>query len=97
MLMAEMDIYTCASRNDLLSNREPNSAYVIANPGREYAVYFPNGEPVDLDLSAVQGALKARWLDIARSRWVKEETLQGGHAVPLSPPATGHWAVLITR
>ncbi|MBL7187773.1 MAG: DUF5060 domain-containing protein [Phycisphaerae bacterium] len=95
MLTGKMDIFTCEPHNDLLSNRKENGAYVIANPGKEYAVYFPNGDPVALDLSAVQGRMKAGWLDIAQSQWAKEETLEGGGTVTLSPPGTGHWAVWI--
>ena len=36
---------------DYFSNREDNEAYVIANPGQEYAIYFPKGGSVDLNLS----------------------------------------------
>ncbi|HIE27343.1 TPA: hypothetical protein EYP66_08665 [Candidatus Poribacteria bacterium] len=97
MLTDSMDIFTCEPHNDLLSNRKENSAYATANPGKEYAVYFPNGDPVDIDLRAVQGSLKARWLDIGENRWAKEETLTGGDTVTLSPPGTGHWAALISR
>ena len=40
-LTNEMDIFTCEPYNDLLSNRIENEAYTFANPGQEYAVYFP--------------------------------------------------------
>ena len=97
MLTDEIDIFTCEPHNDLLSNRRENGAYAVANPGTEYAVFFPDGEPVDLDLSAAQGSLTARWLDIASSRWAKEETLKGGGTVTLLPPDSGYWAVAISR
>jgi len=96
MLTDAMHIFACEPHNDLLSNRKPNGAYAIANPGREYAVYFPDGEPVGIDLSAAKGSPKARWLDIGESRWAKEEQIRGGGVVTLSPPASGHWAVLVT-
>jgi hypothetical protein len=94
MLTDEMDIFSCEPHNDLLSDRKENSAYAIANPGREYAVYFPNGEAVNIDLAAARGILKVRWLDIGKSEWAKEEAL-AGEVVKLSPPDSGHWAVLI--
>ena len=97
MLTDSMDLFACEPHNDLLSNRRENGAYATGNPGREYAVYFPNGEPVDIDLCAAKGAFSARWLDIARSRWAKEETLDGGSTGTLTPPGKGHWAVLIRR
>lgn len=95
MLTNEMDIFTCVPHNDLLSNRKENGAYATANPGKEYAVYFPSGAEVDIDLAAAQGRLNAKWLDIAQSRWAKEETLEGGSTVALTPPGKGHWVVLI--
>lgn len=97
MLTDSMDIFTCKPHNDLLSSREENEAYAIVNPGREYAVYFPDGGAVDLDVSAVQGSLKARWLDISQSRWANEEEMEGGSVISLSAPGKGHWAVLINR
>jgi hypothetical protein len=95
MITDEMDIFTCEPHNDLLSNRRENGAYAIANPGKEYAVYFPNGDSVDINLSHAKGELKARWLDIAKSQWSKEKTLEGGKIASLTPPGEGHWAVLI--
>ena len=97
MLTDKMDIFTCEPHNDLLSNRKKNGAYAIANPGKEYAVYFPNGKPVDIDLRAAKGAFRARWLDIPRNQWTKKETLDGRNTVTLTPPGEGHWAVLICR
>jgi hypothetical protein len=97
MLTDSMDIFTCEPHSDLLSNREENEAYVIANPGKEYAIYFPNGGAVSLDLSGCSGDLRARWIDIPKSQWTKEEALEGGGTVALAPPGTGHWAVLISR
>jgi len=97
MLTDSMDIFTCEPHNELLSNRKENGAYATANPGKECAVYFPNGDAVDIDLSAAQGNSKARWLNISESMWAKKEELEGGGIVTLVPPGKGHWAVLINR
>jgi hypothetical protein len=69
MLTDAMHVFGCAPRNDLLSDRQPNEAYCLAEPGRQYAVYFPDGGEVSLDVSASKGTLQLRWLDIARSVW----------------------------
>ncbi len=95
--MDSMDLFTCEPHNDLLSNRQENGAYATANPGKEYAVYFPSGGSVDLDLSNAQGSLQARWLDIANSQWADERMLDGGGAVTLTSPGNGYWAVLIVH
>jgi len=97
LLTDDMDIFTCSARSDLLSDRKPNEAYCLANPGKKYAVYFPDGGEVKLDISDVKGELKVRWLNIAHSRWSKEETLKGGGMVALTPPGTRQWAVLLTK
>jgi len=97
MITDGMDIFACAPRNDLLSDRQPNEAYCLANAGNEYAVYFPNGGEVRLDISGVNGELKVRWLNIAQSRWAEEENLTSGDAVALSPPGTGPWTARIAR
>ena len=55
MLTDEIDIFTCEPHNDLLSNRSWNEAYCTANPGVEYAVFFPDGGNVLLDVTATGG------------------------------------------
>ena len=97
LLTAEFDIFNAVpdSQSRLLSNRSDNKAYLSYIPRRQYAVYFPNGGSVDLDLSEAAGQYVMKWIDIAQSRWAREETLEGGGTVTLSSPGTGHWAVWI--
>ena len=98
-LTDEIDIFTCEPNNDLLSNRADNGAYTIANPGREYAVYFPNGGSVNINLS-VDGKtdskmVTVRWLNIAKSEWTQQEEIPFSDSITLSAPTKAHWAVLI--
>lgn len=93
-LAGDMDVFSCAPRNDLLSDRKPNEAYCLAEPGVQYAVYFPAGGAVKLDVSGAQGELQLRWLNIARSAWGNAETVSGGRALELKAPSEGPWAVL---
>ena len=95
MLTDAMNVFACEPRNDLLSDRQPNEAYCLAEPGRQYAVYFPDGGAVTLDVSAAQGPLEVRWLDISRSAWQKPQTTQGGGTLELQTPGKGQWAVLV--
>lgn len=92
-----MDIFTCEPHNALLSNRADNGAYTIANLGREYAVYFPNGGSVDINLSAMKAAkmLTVKWLNIAKSEWESEEQIPFSDSITLTAPTETHWAVLI--
>jgi hypothetical protein len=90
-----MNVFACEPRNDLLSDRSPNPAYCLAEPGRQYAVYFPNGGEVKLDVSAAREPLQVRWLDIDRGAWQEPQTVDGGGTLELKTPGEGHWAVVV--
>ena len=95
----EMDVFTCEPHNELLSNRADNEAYAFANPGREYAVYFPNSGSVDINLSTGKSTntkkLTIKWLNIAKSEWIPEKEVPFSDNITLSTPTEDHWAVLI--
>jgi hypothetical protein len=95
MLTDAMDLFVCAPRNDLLSERGEHEAYCLAEPGRQYAVYFPKGGGVQLDVSAASGELEVRWLDLASAAWRSPRNAPGGGKLELTPPGKGHWAVLV--
>jgi hypothetical protein len=95
MLTDAMDVFLCAPRNELLSDRSPNEAYALAEPGKQYAVYFPEGGEVRLDVSAAQGPLQIRWLDILQSTWHDSTEREGGATLELKTPGENQWAVLI--
>lgn len=94
MLTDAMNVFVCAPHNDLLSERSSNEAYCLAEPGKQYAVYFPDGGDVKLDVTAAKGALQVRWLEIARGAWQEAQTAEGGGMLDLKTPGPGHWAVL---
>ncbi len=95
----EMDAFTCKPHNDLLSNREENEAYTFANPGKEYAVYFPKGGSVGLNISADAKTdtktVTIRWLNIRKSEWKKEAETPFSDNITLTAPTEAHWAVLV--
>ncbi len=95
LITADIDVFSCRPHNDLLSERRPNEAYCLANPGKEYAVYFPNGGEVILDISAMKKKTTIRWLDIMRSKWQKPQRIEPKNRLKLRPPSKGYWAVLI--
>ncbi|MFC7008674.1 hypothetical protein [Halalkalicoccus salilacus] len=53
----------------LLSHRGPDECYLMADPGRIYAVYFPSGGQVRLDISAMEGPGYVRWLETDTVEW----------------------------
>jgi hypothetical protein len=92
-----MDIFNCEPYNSLLSNRDEDEAYCIADPGRQYAVYFTDGGSVTLDMTGASGPFNLRWLDIASSEWGKATVIAGGNIIELNAPSGGQWVVLITK
>jgi hypothetical protein len=90
-----MNVFACQPQNDLLGERSPNEAYCLAEPGRQYAVYFPDGGEVTLDASSAKGKMQVRWLDISRNAWQEPQTVDGGGTLKLRTPGKGHWAALI--
>ena len=97
MLTDSMNVFRAEPHNDLLSNRAPNEAYCFAQPGRHYAVYFPNDGEVGLDLNDAAGRYSLRWLDIRDSTWQKPDIVDGERTLSLEAPGEGPWAVLLSR
>ena len=95
MFTDQMNVFTAEPSNDLLSNREENEAYTFADPGYQYAVYFPSGGSVHLDLSDASGPFSLRWLDVMNSEWHEEIMIDETALFELTSPAEGPWAVLI--
>jgi hypothetical protein len=95
MLTDALNVFTCDPRNDLLSDRSENEAYCLAEPGKQYSVYFTDGGAVTLDLSDAPEKLVARWINIQQAEWTEASALRGGGRVKLSAPGERHWAVLI--
>jgi len=89
------DVFASEPRNDLLGRREENEAYCLATRQGHYAVYFPRGGEVTLNVKEARGKLSARWYDVDRGRWQPAETPEGGRTVPLRTPGNGQWAVVL--
>ena len=92
-----IDIFTCEPHNDLISERSWNEAYCTAHPGVEYAVFFPDGGNVLLDVGAAEGIkLRVRWMEIRRSEWSRDEVVETGKTLRLETPTEeGYWAAVV--
>ena len=92
---------------ELLSDREPNEAYLAAKPGESYALYLTNGGSVTLDLSRAPSTFEITWISVSMGRVVQnsqsngyqrhEKTLEGGRAVSLTAPFKGGWVAALVR
>jgi hypothetical protein len=96
-LASLVNFWELAPALELLRNRDANEAYLAAKPGAAYALYFPNGSEVELDLREHAGPFEVRWIDISTGEWGERSTLTGGDWVALKSPAAGHWGVAVTK
>jgi len=95
-----IDIFRCEPHLDLIRARSFNEAYCIANPGVEYAIFFPDGGNVLLDVSAAAGeALTIHWMAIRQRQWtsVRPEpvTAVAGQLRITTPQEEGYWAAVV--
>ena len=81
----------------LLRQRDPNEAYLTARVGSAYALYFPDGGAVELNLHSHQGPFQLYWIDIGTGEWGPRQSLRGGDWIPLQAPSRGHWVACIIR
>jgi hypothetical protein len=98
LLAGAMDVFACEPHNDLLDWRSRNEAYCLANPGVEYAVFFPDGGNVVLDTAAChESPLTVRWLAIRSGGWYEPVPVpREGRATRLITPAEdGYWVALV--
>jgi len=99
MLMGAFDVFTAAPHTDLVSMRSRNEAYCIARPGAAYAVFFPDGGDIRLNVfDAGDRPLTVRWLEIRASRWSGDPVTVSaplGSLRLVTPTEEGYWAALV--
>ncbi len=95
MVLDRIQPFKCQPHNDLLADRESNEAYCFADPGTEYAVYFPDGGKVTLKVSPTEKPVTVRWLNVMESTWMEQKTLQTDGSVSLECPSKDYWVALV--
>jgi hypothetical protein len=88
-------------RLDLLTKRESDEAYLAADPGKAYILYFTKngGGSVGLKLDGYPGAeFKLRWVNVGTGKWGPTRTISGGSTVTIDRPnGSSHWVATIVR
>jgi len=88
-------LWTVAPAGELLAERGENEAYLAAAPGKAYALYFPAGGQVILNLEQARGRLRVRWINIDTGQWASTGELQGGTKATISSPGEANYAAAI--
>jgi hypothetical protein len=90
-----------APKLDLLTDREPDEAYLAADPGNAYILYFTKtgAGSVGLNLNGYpQTTFQLRWVNVATGDWGPAKTVAGGRTVTLArPDDSAHWVALIVQ
>ncbi len=97
MVVDELDIFHTGPSINLLKERDSNEAYCLAEKGEAYAVYFPDGGSVILDLSGRMGEVSVRWLNVLENKWLDTERFSVESEIELTTPGQGHWVVLVEK
>ncbi len=84
---------------ELLTERQANEAYLAANPGEQYVIYFTYGGSVGLDLSESRGDFKLNWISITEGTMPDfgKIIIEGGSIVTITAPFKGGWIAALTR
>jgi hypothetical protein len=85
-----MDLAETTPHNDLSS-----TGYCLANPGKEYLVYLPEGGEATVDLTSAKGSLAVEWMRSATGEVTKGEAVEGGEKRTFRAPFAGDAALFL--
>ncbi len=87
-----MNLIKMAPENDLAS-----SGYCLAEKGKEYLVYLPEGNEVTLDLSDASHDLVVEWFNPNTRETIKQGKIMGGQVPIMKSPFGEDDAVLYLK
>ena len=96
MITDAIGVFGCEPHNDLLSERAENEAYCLADVGKTYAVYFPDGGSVVLTVGDTPQTLAVQWFNAETSAWQGPAEPISGESVRLAAPGEGHWVAMVS-
>lgn len=87
-----MDLAAMTPRKDLASTQ-----YCLANPGKEYLVYLPDGGEVTVDLSGATGTMHVEWMHPVEGTITSGAATTGGDRRTFRAPFSGDAALHIWK
>ncbi len=72
-----------------------STEFCLANPGKEYLVYLPDGGEVTVDLSAASGPMAVEWLNPRSGGTTQGPSVSGGRKLPFKAPFDGDAALYL--
>ncbi|MBS1573789.1 MAG: hypothetical protein JST09_00680 [Bacteroidetes bacterium] len=83
-LARQLNLQAMFPHNDLAS-----TSYCLANPGKEYVVYLPEGGEATVDLTNAKGKFKVRWITPVEGKIIKTKKISGGSKITMNAPFNG--------
>jgi hypothetical protein len=88
-------------RLDLLTDRESDEAYLGADPGTAYILYFTKSGQgsVRVKLENYPGiTFEIAWINVDSGKWGTTKTITGGSIIPITRPnEKAHWVAVISK
>lgn len=72
-----------------------STGFCLAEPGKTYLAYLPDGGDVTLDLSAAAGQLQLEWFDVVGHEVAGTGSVAGGSRQTLSSPCAGEVVLFV--
>ncbi|MFA6111658.1 MAG: putative collagen-binding domain-containing protein [Candidatus Latescibacterota bacterium] len=89
-LFRRIDLARCVPASRLSS-----TGYCLADAGKQYVVYLPEGGSATVDLTDARGELSVEWIDASTGQIITTEPVVGGGRTKLTAPFGGDAAVVI--
>lgn len=83
--------------NDLLSQREENEAYLAAQPGKYYVLFFTDGGDVEVNFSGNKEKYVLKWYNVRSGQLVSEDEMESKEKILLRAPGDQEWIALISK
>lgn len=91
------DFFNGQPMNALLIEREENSSWCRAIPGKEYMIYMNGSTEALLDLSSSSGYMYVHWINLITTQPGDSERINASENLRLISPGEGHWMAIITK
>lgn len=89
----QLDIEQMEPRPNLIHSEQ--QAYLLAEPGRQYAIYFPFGGTAEIDLETNDGNYQYRWIQFDDPTWSNPNMLSHDSKAEFTAPDSGHWILVL--